>query len=75
MTNADRGGVTSADVGVSAKSVTGPMPDGGNMSYIVTVTNHSATVTATGVALTVEPSAGVGLVGYWTFDEGSGTSR
>jgi len=52
-------GVATVDVGVTATSLTGPTADGGNVTYTVLVKNNSSTAAASGVALSVEPSAGV----------------
>lgn len=52
-------GTNSVDVGVSVTAGQPAVLVGGTISYVATVTNNSASTSATGVALSLEPSAGV----------------
>jgi hypothetical protein len=64
-------GTSNVDVGVSATSAAGATPDGGNVTYTVLATNHSPSVTASGVSLSVEPSEGVQInAGSFTTSKG-----
>jgi hypothetical protein len=52
-------GIQSIDVGVTASSSSSAVAIGGVVTYIATVTNNDASLSANGVALSLEPSAGI----------------
>jgi hypothetical protein len=56
-------GVANVDVGVSATTDSESVAPGGTVTYTATVTNHDAATTASGVALSLEPSAGTQING------------
>jgi hypothetical protein len=56
-------GVTSLDVGVTATGNTSAVTAGGSVIYTAVVTNNDAATTAVNVVLSLEPSAGVQIVG------------
>jgi uncharacterized repeat protein (TIGR01451 family) len=56
-------GTANVDVGVSATSNSGSVAPGGTVTYTATVTNHDATTAASGVTLSLEPSAGMQING------------
>jgi hypothetical protein len=56
-------GIASADVGVTAVADSGPVSAGGSVTYTVTVTNNSGNISASKVALVIQPSAGVQITG------------
>jgi len=65
-------GIPTVDVGIAATS-SGPTASvGGSVSYTITVTNNDAATTATDVTLSLEPSAGVQVVGT-SFNPSRGT--